>query len=119
MEFVLTGVVALAGSAFMEDVDAWAETGAEPVCVCVGGFWRYGMKERTLCSATAGEMLDHHCANPALYPRGKYVGFPAPTPFAFAFARCEASIGFWPESDAVSDLLADIVADGLLSVFEK
>ncbi len=30
-----------------------------PVCVCVGGFCRYGIKESTLCSAAAGDMLCH------------------------------------------------------------
>lgn len=66
MEFVRTGVLALAGSAFIEVVEACAETGADPVCVCVEGFWRYGMKDSTLCSATAGDTLAHHCDNPAL-----------------------------------------------------
>jgi hypothetical protein len=60
MELVRTGVDNAVGSLFTDRVDVPAETGADPVCVCVGGFCRYGMKDITLCSATAGEMLAHH-----------------------------------------------------------
>lgn len=37
-----------------------AEEDVRPVASCVGGDWRYGMKERTRCSATAGVRLAHH-----------------------------------------------------------
>jgi hypothetical protein len=96
--------------------DPALDVGAEPVCMCVSGFWRYGMKERTLCSASAGVMFAHyshgqyvisrrrrrgsltHWLNPSLYPNGKYpvkreVPFAADGAFACSFARCEASMG--------------------------
>lgn len=60
MEFVLTGADSLAGSMSIEEEECLADTGAEPVWVCVGGFWRCGMNASTLCSAIAGDMLAHH-----------------------------------------------------------
>lgn len=60
MELVRTGIDKALGSSFTERVDVPAETGAEPVCVCVGGRCRYGTKDITVCSATAGETLAHH-----------------------------------------------------------
>jgi hypothetical protein len=35
------------------------DEGAEPVCVCVGGFCRCGTKERTRCSVAMGEVPAH------------------------------------------------------------
>lgn len=60
MELVRAGAESLDGSVFTDMEEPTVEVGAEPVCMCVGGFWRYGMKERTLCSASAGEMLAHY-----------------------------------------------------------
>ena len=73
MEVVWTGVDSPAGSVSSAIVDWRADAGADPVCVCVGGFWRYGTKARTLCSATAGDMLAHHWLNAGLYPRVNHV----------------------------------------------
>jgi len=41
-------------------------TGAVPVAVWVGGCRRYGMKESTRCSVTAGVRPAHHWLKPSL-----------------------------------------------------
>lgn len=75
MEVVWTAGASMAESVSTAIVDWRAEAGADPVCVCVGGFWRYGTKERTLCSAVAGDMLAHHWLKAGLYPRVNHVLF--------------------------------------------
>lgn len=69
MEVVCTGADMLAESVSTSIVDWRADAGADPVCVWVGGFWRYGTKARTLCSAVAGGTLAHHWLKAGLYPR--------------------------------------------------
>lgn len=60
MEVVRTGVAAAAGSEFKDMDEVVAEAGADSVWVWAGGFCRYGIKERTLCSAFAGVILVHY-----------------------------------------------------------
>jgi hypothetical protein len=63
MEVVVTGGASFSGLLSRESDDAAGDpgfvVGAEPVCICVGGRWTYGIKERTLCSVAAGERPAH------------------------------------------------------------
>lgn len=61
-----TGGASASKAGRLVELDERGEAGVMPVSVWVGGFCRYGMKERTRCSVTAGERSAHHWLKPSL-----------------------------------------------------